>query len=100
MNPVSQRVVFMRDKGRVTIPATVREKYGLEEGSELILAEEENRLILYPRREEQVQELLDQIGKALKDRGITLEELLKDSEQIRLEVFKERYPELAQRYDL
>ena len=96
----NQRVVFMRDRGRVTIPAPLREKYDLEEGSELILAEEEGRLVLYPRKEERVEELLDQIGEALKERGITLEELLKESEQIRLEIFKESYPELAKKYDL
>jgi hypothetical protein len=57
-------------------------------------------LILYPRAEEQVEELPDQIGKILKDRGITLKELLKGSEQMRLEVVKERYAEVAQEYDL
>ena len=95
MNQSNRSVVFMRDRGRVTIPAPLREKYGLEEGSELILAEEEGRLILYPSREQRVEKLLDRIGKALIERGITLEELLKDGEQIRLEVFKETYPELA-----
>jgi len=57
-------------------------------------------LILYPRAEEQVEELPDQIGKILKDRGITLKELLKGSEQMRLEVVKERYAEVAQEYGL
>jgi len=47
-----------------------------------------------------VEELPDQIGKILKDRGITLKELLKGSEQMRLEVVKERYAEVAQEYGL
>ena len=67
MNQSNQRVVFMRDRGRVTIPVTVRERFGLEEGSELILTEEENRLILYPRGEARLEELLDQTGTALKE---------------------------------
>lgn len=96
----NQRVVFMRDRGRVTIPASLREKYGLEEGTELILAEEEDRLVLYPRREERLETLLDQIGQALEERGITLKELLEEGEEIRVEIFKERYPELAKKYDL
>ena len=58
MNQSNQSVVFMRDRGRVTIPASLREKYAFKEGSELILAEEEGRLVLYPSREQRVEEFL------------------------------------------
>ena len=44
---MDQQVVFLRDRGRVTIPASVREEYGLEEGTALILAKEKDRLVLY-----------------------------------------------------
>ena len=97
---MDQQVVFIRDRGRVTIPASVREEYGLEEGTALILAKEKDRLVLYPSGEEYVEALLDQVGHALKERGITLKELLEDGEEIREEVFRERYPELAEKYDL
>jgi AbrB family looped-hinge helix DNA binding protein len=97
---MDQQVVFVRDRGRVTIPASVREEYGLEEGTALILTKEKDRLVLYPSREEYVEALLDQVGHALKERGITLKELLEDGEEIRKEVFRERYPELAEKYDL
>ena len=97
---MDQQVVFVRDRGRVTIPASVREEYGLEEGTALILAKEKDRLVLYPSREEYVAVLLDQVGHALKERGITLKELLEDGDEIREEVFRERYPELAEKYDL
>ncbi len=97
---MDQQVVFLRDRGRVTIPASVREEYGLEEGTALILAKEKDRLVLYLSREEYVEALLDQVGRALKERGITLKELLEDGEEIREEVFRERYPELARKYDL
>jgi len=97
---VSRQVIRMRDRGRVTIPASLREKYGLEEGTELVLIEKEGRLVLYPSRWEQVEDLLDQIGEALRERGTTLSEVLEDSEDVREEVFRERYPDLAQKYDL
>ncbi len=35
--------------------------------------------------------LLDQIGEELKKRGIALEQLIQDSEQVRQEIFQERY---------
>ena len=97
---MDQQVVFVRDRGRVTIPASVREEYGLEEGTALILAREKDRLVLYPSKEEYVEALLDQVGQALKERGIGLKELLEDGEDIREEVFRERYPDLAKEYDL
>jgi AbrB family looped-hinge helix DNA binding protein len=90
----------MRDRGRVTIPAAVREEFGLEEGALLILTTEKDRLVLYPSGEEYVEALLDQVGHALRERGMSLEELLEDGEEIREEVFKERYPDLAEKYDL
>lgn len=97
---VSRQVIRMRDRGRITIPASLREKYGLEKGTELVLLEKEGRLVLYPSRWEQVEDLLDQVGEALRERGTTLSEVLKDSEDVRKEVFRERYPDLAQKYDL
>lgn len=99
-NAVSRRVVRVRDRGRVTIPAPLRDKYNLEEGTELVLLEEDDRLVIYPRRWERVEELLDQIGEGLKERGITLKEILEDGERIREEIFRERYPELAEKYGL
>jgi AbrB family looped-hinge helix DNA binding protein len=95
-----RRVVVLRDRGRVTIPAAVRGRYGLEEGAALILAEEEDRLVLYPSREAHAADLLDRIGRALKERGLTLKEVLEQGEEIRTELFQERYPELADKYEL
>ena len=68
------QVVFVRDRERVTIPASVREEYG--------------------------EALLDQVGHALKQRGITLKEVLEDGEERWEEVFRERYAELAKKCDL
>jgi len=99
-NAVSRRIVRMRDRGRITIPAPLRDKYDLEEGTELVLIEEEDRLVLYPRRWERAEEVLDQIGEALKERGITLKEVLGDNEAIREEIFRERDPEFAEKYGL
>jgi len=97
---MDQQIVIVRDRGRVTIPAAVREQYGLEEGTALILTKEKDRLVLYPSREEYVEALLDQVSHALRERGVSLEDLLEDEEEIRKEVFRERYPDLAKKYDL
>jgi AbrB family looped-hinge helix DNA binding protein len=91
-----RHVVFVRDRGRVTIPAAVRARYGLEEGTALVLAEEDDRLVLYPSHEEYVEAVLDRIGTALKERGLTLKEVLAQDEEIRTELLRESYPDLVE----
>lgn len=86
-----ERIVLMRDKGRITIPASWRERYGLEEGSEMVLVAEEERLVLYPRREQRLEQLLDEVKGALESRGITLEDLLEESRRDRERAFRETY---------
>ncbi len=80
-----RHVVFLRGRGRVTIPAAVRERYDLEEGTALVLVEEEDRLALYPSQEEYVEAVLDRVGTALKERGLTLKEVLEEGEGERAE---------------
>ena len=86
-----ERIVLVRDKGRITIPASWREKYGLEEGSEVVLVAEEDRLVLYPRRAQWLEQLLDELREALEGLGITLEELVEESRQDRERAFREMY---------
>jgi AbrB family looped-hinge helix DNA binding protein len=95
-----RHVVFVRGRGRVTIPAAVRERYGLEEGTALVLAEQEDRLVLFTSHETYVEAVLDRVGTALKEQELTLREVLEQDEEIRTELFRERYPELAERYGL
>jgi AbrB family looped-hinge helix DNA binding protein len=76
-----RHVVFVRDRGRVTIPAAVRERYGLEKGTALILAEAEDRLVLFVSHEEYVEAVLDRIGSALKEQGLTVEDVLEEREE-------------------
>jgi AbrB family looped-hinge helix DNA binding protein len=88
-----ERIVLVRDKGRITIPAALRDRYGMTEGSEVVLIAEEDRLVLYPRRVQQVEALLDEIADALRAKGITLKELLSDSRAMRAEALRKQHPE-------
>ena len=84
-----ERIVLVRDKGRITIPASWRERYGLEEGSEVVLVAEEDRLVLYPRRVQRLEQVLEEVKDALESRGITLEDLLEESRRERERAFRE-----------
>jgi len=91
-----ERIVLVRDKGRITIPASWRDRYGLSEGSEVLLVAEEDRLVLYPRRVQQLEGLLDRIASALEEKGVTLNELLEGSAEMRAGSFKKKYPRLGE----
>ena len=40
--------MYVRDRGRLTIPLCLRERYGLDEGRQVVLVPEDDRLVIYP----------------------------------------------------
>lgn len=86
---VKKRALIQR-KGQLTIPIELRRKYGLEEGSVVDIIDEGNGIKIAPR-EVVALDALKRIGKALKERGISLEEMIEDGRKIRGEIYKEKY---------
>jgi len=72
----------VQEKGQVTIPAEIRKKWGLKKGDFVEFVETENGVMIRPQ-EMVAMQALDRIGEALKARGVTLEELLEDGNEIR-----------------
>ena len=85
-----KRVYTIQENGQVTLPAEWREKYGLKKGDLVTFRETDDGLLISPR-EALAMTLLDDIGEALKEKGITLEELLDSGEKIRQELYGEKY---------
>ena len=48
MVPMNTESAYMTSKGQVVIPARLRRKYGLKEGTRLNFAEEEGRFVVQP----------------------------------------------------
>lgn len=48
--------IKVRDKGRITLPLTVREALGVKEGNSLLLEVERNKLVLKPKSAVSVKE--------------------------------------------
>lgn len=80
----------MQSKGQVTIPAQIRNKLGLKKGSLVAFVETKNGVILSPQ-ETIAMEAMDKIGKALRDKGITLEEIMRNGREIRGKLIKKDY---------
>lgn len=75
--------VQVRKKGQFTIPANMREALGIEENEVLTVTLLENRGILIVPQKLKTNELLKKTAEMAKKRGITLEEMLTDLDEIR-----------------
>jgi len=75
--------VKIRRKGTITIPAKLRKKYKLEEGQKLTIIDLGNGAILLTPIVSQVDKLANQIAEKFKDEGITLEDLLRELNELR-----------------
>ena len=84
------RLAMVQKKGQVTIPIELRRKLGIEEGGVVALIETEDGVLISPRQVLTMQ-ALDRIGEALKERGISLEELIESGREIRGQIVEEEY---------
>ena len=87
LTPVPVRV---QEKGQVTLPRAVREKLKLKKGDLVTFVETPEGIVIKPAAIV-VNETLDEIGAALKAKGIKLEDLLERGREIRSELAREKY---------
>ena len=87
--PVSKLSV-VQEKGQVTIPAAIRRKLGLKKGDLVAFVETEQGVLISPQ-ETVAMETLDKLGEMLKEKGISLDELMASGREIRGEIASEKY---------
>ena len=87
----------LRDRRQVTLPREVCEALGIKPGDRLELRVQDGAVIIRPGRVAAL-EALGAIQRALEDAGVTEEELLESGRQIRDELFREKYPDLATKH--
>lgn len=87
---VLRKYAKVQKKGQVTIPAEFREKLGLKEGDLVAFLETDAGILISPQ-ETQAVYVLEQIGQALKERGVTLDELMDLGRTERATIIKETY---------
>lgn len=79
----------VQEKGQVTIPAGIRRKLGVKKGDLVAFIETEDGVLISPREAVAI-EALDRIGKALQERGISLEEMIESGQEIRGQLLEEK----------
>ena len=89
--------IKLREKRQLTLPAEVCDALGLKPGDSVDIEVKDGTAILEPRRVRALR-ALKAVQKAIADAGVTEEELLEGGRQVRKEIFRERYPDLAAKY--
>jgi AbrB family looped-hinge helix DNA binding protein len=82
--------VRVQAKGQVTIPTKIRKKLNLRKGDLVSFVETKEGVLIKPA-EVLLTEALDEIGRALKEEGITLEEWIERGREIRGQLLEEMY---------
>jgi AbrB family looped-hinge helix DNA binding protein len=78
----------VQERGVVTLPRRVREKLGLKKGSTVAFVETAEGQIEIRPIVGDVIAALDEIGAALKERGLTLEQLIESGREIRQRLYQ------------
>lgn len=87
---MAKKRALIQRKGQLTIPIELRRRYGLEEGSVVDIIDEGDGIKIAPR-EVVALDALERIGKALKERGISLEEMIEGGRNIGEEIYREKH---------
>ena len=87
---MESKLSIVQEKGQITIPAEIRQRWGLKKGDLVAFVETEQGVMISPQ-EVVAMNALDQIGRALRERGITLEELIESGREIRGQLIEEEY---------
>ena len=82
--------VRVQERGQVTIPKEIWDRLDLKKGDLVTFVETEEGVIIKPA-EIVVSTALDEIGEALKERGLSLDELIERGREIREDLIKEEY---------
>jgi AbrB family looped-hinge helix DNA binding protein len=85
-----RKLVRIQEKGQVTLPAETRRKLGLKKGDLVAVTETPEGVLITPQQVVAMR-ALDRIGEVLREKGLTLEELIESGRDIRGQILKEQY---------
>jgi antitoxin PrlF len=85
-----RKFVKIQDKGQVTIPQEIRKKLGLKRGDLVAVMETPDGVFITPQQVVATK-ALDSIGDILKEKGLSVDELIASGREIRTDLLQETY---------
>jgi AbrB family looped-hinge helix DNA binding protein len=85
-----RKFVRMQEKGQVTIPTEIRKKLGLKRGDLVAVVETPDGVFITPQQVVAAK-ALDSIGNILKEKGLSLAEVISSGRELRTDLLKETY---------
>jgi AbrB family looped-hinge helix DNA binding protein len=85
-----RKLVRMQEKGQVTIPTEIRKKLGLKRGNLVAVMETPDGVFITPQQV-LATKALDSIGDILKEKGLSLAEVINSGRQSRTDILQEAY---------
>ena len=84
-----RQLVRIKQKGQLTLPARILRDLGLKEGDMVEVERTPEGQIVITPQEMLAMRQLDEIGRALQEHGVSLEELIESGRDIRSEIIDE-----------
>lgn len=85
-----RQFVRLQEKGQVTLPAKARRRLGLKKGDLVAVTETPEGLLITPQELLAAQDIA-QVNAALREHGLSLEEIIASGREIRSQIIKDRY---------
>src|SRR3990167_7273806 len=85
-----RKLVRIQEKGQVTLPMEVRKSLGLKKGDLMAVTQTEGGIFISPQQVVATN-ALDKIGDALKEKGLSLDELIESGRDIRGSIIEQKY---------
>ena len=85
-----RKLVRIQEKGQVTVPQEIRKKLGLKRGDLVAVMETPDGVFITPQQVVATK-ALDSIGDILKEKGLSLAELIAQGRDIRSDLLQETY---------
>ena len=85
-----RKLVRMQEKGQVAIPTEIRKRLGLKRGDLVAVMETPEGIFITPQQV-LATKALDSIGDILKEKGLSLEEVISSGRELRTDILQEIY---------
>jgi len=88
---MASEIVQLRQKGVLTLPAELRQKYGLRPGDVFTIVDLGDGAFVLSPRVSTVARLGDQLAEKLEEEGVSVEDVMQTLDEERERYYRERY---------